>query len=98
MTHTAAAAATTTTTIIIIIIIIIPNKLAHEVAFIICVREVPGSNLGRDPDYPDWVFRGSLQSLQTNTGGVLYVGPRPFPSTTFAVQFSLHPNIRRDTV
>ena len=30
------------------------------------IRKVPGSNLARDTGYPNWSFRGSPQSLQTN--------------------------------
>jgi hypothetical protein len=32
------------------------NKLAQEVMFLICMRDVLGLNLGLDAEYPDWCF------------------------------------------
>jgi hypothetical protein len=30
-----------------------PRKLARVVTFLTCIQQVPGSNIGRDPDYPE---------------------------------------------
>jgi hypothetical protein len=35
---------------------------------LISIRNVPGSNLGWDIDYPDGGFSGFLQCLQANSG------------------------------
>jgi hypothetical protein len=43
---------------------LLPLKLTQAVTFI---REVSGSNLGRDIDYPE-VFPGCPQSIQANAG------------------------------
>jgi hypothetical protein len=34
----------------------ISNKLTEAVTPMTCTREVPGSSLGRDINYPDWDF------------------------------------------
>jgi hypothetical protein len=31
----------------------LPRRLAQEIMLLACIREVPGSNLGQDTDYPD---------------------------------------------
>jgi hypothetical protein len=33
-----------------------PIKLVQEVILLTYIREVPSSNLGKDTDYPDWIF------------------------------------------
>jgi hypothetical protein len=44
--------------------IFIKRKLAQAVMLLTCIREVLGSNLGRDTDYPDCeFFLGLPQSL-----------------------------------
>lgn len=50
-----------------------------------CVRNVPGSILGWDTDYPDWDFRGLPQCLQENAGIVPCNWPLQLSST-----FSIH--------
>jgi hypothetical protein len=44
--------------------------MIREVTILTCNREVIGSNLSTDTDYPDLGFRVFLQSLQTNAGTV----------------------------
>jgi hypothetical protein len=42
------------------------KAVAQAVTALICVQEVTGSNLGRDIEYPHWLFRCFRQSRQTN--------------------------------
>jgi hypothetical protein len=40
--------------------------------------EVPGSNLGRDTDHPDKIFRGCPLPIQENAGMIFQIRSRPF--------------------
>jgi hypothetical protein len=53
------------------------------------IREVPGSNIGRDPRYPDWGFP---QLLHSNAKMVPQLGHESFLPNPF--QFISHPVIR----
>jgi hypothetical protein len=45
----------------------------YVVAVALCtrIREVLISNIDRGTEYTDWTFRGFLQSLQANGGGIV---------------------------
>lgn len=43
-----------------------PNVIVEWLALLFRTREIPVSTLGPEPGYPDWDFRGILQSLQVN--------------------------------
>jgi hypothetical protein len=63
-----------------------PYKMAQTVTLLICILELPGSNLGRGSDYSE-VFRSFLQPLQMNAGQNLQFGhdgllPHPFQLIT----------------
>jgi hypothetical protein len=44
-----------------------PDVASEWLTLLLRIREVPGSNIGPGPAYPD-VFRGFSQSLDTNAG------------------------------
>jgi hypothetical protein len=50
----------------------------------------PLSNFSPETGYPDWYFRGFSQSLRANVEMVLLIRPRPLPSLSFPIQYSLH--------
>ena len=43
-----------------------PSNLAQKVAFLTCIRAVPGSNSSQDPERPE-LFRGFPHSLHVDT-------------------------------
>jgi hypothetical protein len=54
----------------------------------ICIWAVLGSDLGRDTGYPEG-FRGLPLYLQATSGGNISIIPRPFPSQSFPIHYSL---------
>jgi hypothetical protein len=62
------------------------NFVVEWLALLLCIREVPGSNLGPETGYPDWGFP---QSFQANTEIVPFIRPRPLSSTSFSIHYSL---------
>jgi hypothetical protein len=70
----------------------VPFLVYVAVTFQIFIRDVLGSKLGRDTDYPDWAFLCFLQSLQVNAGIVPRVGQYQFlPNHS---QFIIYPIIQ----
>jgi hypothetical protein len=67
----------------------ITEQVRLEITLSACIREVPGSNLGRDTDYPE-VFRGFPKSVQANTGKSTSIRRRWFPSKSFPIYQSSH--------
>jgi hypothetical protein len=54
-----------------------------------CIRGVVCSNLGWNKDYFDWCFRGISLYLPANSGIVLQIRIKPFPSTNFQMEIIL---------
>jgi hypothetical protein len=54
------------------------SKLTETVTLMICVREIPSSNLGREMDYPDpglsWIFPVLPGKFWDNTSTRLWQG------------------------
>jgi hypothetical protein len=59
------------------------SKLPQVVALPTFIRDVLGSNLSREIDYSE-EFRGSSQSLQTNSRLIPQTRPLPLRSTTIS--------------
>jgi hypothetical protein len=62
------------------------TNLFREITLPFCVREVPGSNLGRHTDYLDWGFP---QIIQANAGVVPPIRLRQIPSMFIPIHNSL---------
>jgi hypothetical protein len=62
-----------------------PNRFAEILTFVICIREVGGSNIDRYTDYS--VSPGFLQCLEKIVGILLQIRPRALPSTSFPIYY-----------
>jgi hypothetical protein len=65
------------------------KKLREGIKFLICIREVTGSNLCRNIEHPE-IFHAFPQSHQ-DSGRVPQVTSRPLPFKSSSVQYSLIP-------
>jgi hypothetical protein len=70
--------------------IVTPKFVAELLTFLLCVREIPGSNIDQETGYPDWLFHDFSQSLLVNAWIYLKIRPRPFPSTSFLIHRLIH--------
>jgi hypothetical protein len=52
---------------------VVPNAVVKWLTFLLCIEEVPASTLGPETGYPDRIFRGFPQFLQTNSRVVPYL-------------------------
>jgi hypothetical protein len=55
---------------------------------VVHILEVPGSTSGPEASYIDYVYRGSAQFLQENSGLVPQIKPQLLASTSFPIHFS----------
>jgi hypothetical protein len=74
------------------------KQVALAVTLSSCIREVLGSNLGRDISYPDWGFSCFSSVPPGKCQDSIAITPRAFPSKSFSINRSFcHPIIRRYT-
>jgi hypothetical protein len=62
----------------------ITNVLVEWLTLLLTIREVPGSNLGRETGYPDF-FLVLLSPSRLILGLYLIIFPRPLPSNSFLI-------------
>jgi hypothetical protein len=60
-----------------------------QIAFVLCIWEVLGSNLAPRPKVLSDVFRGCPLSLQVNDEIMPYIMPRSIPYILFLINFSV---------
>jgi hypothetical protein len=64
------------------------SKLAQGETLLSCIREVPGSNLGRNTFYPD-CGSSCYSSVPSDKAGIVpQIGSGPLPSISFPIYYS----------
>jgi hypothetical protein len=67
-------------------------RLAEEEPLLLCIREAPGSSFSSDTAILTEDFRSSLQPHYANDRIAPQIRPRPLPSTSVLIYYSLdHP-------
>jgi hypothetical protein len=68
------------------------SLLAEVESILTCIQEVPGANPARHTYCPDWALSWFPLSLEANARIVSLIRPRPLPSTSFPIHYSLLTN------